>query len=46
MFPPQREEKEKVGLGLAQTSSGENTESDQQGEDDELLHGADPMRTP
>jgi hypothetical protein len=32
-------EKEKAGLGLAQAASGENAEGDQQGEDDELLHG-------
>jgi hypothetical protein len=37
-----KKRKEKAGLGVAQAASSENAEGDQQGEDDELLHGADP----
>jgi hypothetical protein len=34
-----RKRERKRALGLAQAASGENAEGDQQGEDDELLHG-------
>jgi hypothetical protein len=44
--PPERDEEEKAGLGLAEAASGEDAEGNKQSEDDELLHGADPRPMP